>query len=107
MTHEFRTPVHAIIGLCNLLLEERAQERREPEPELGFIMKAAEQLSTLVNDLLDLAKVEAGRTEVRAESFEVEKLFGALRGMFRPLLLTESVVLVLEDAEGRAGAQHR
>ena len=65
MTHEFRTPVNAIIGLCNLLIEEREQERREPEPELDFITKAAEQLSTLVNDLLDLAKVEAGKTEVR------------------------------------------
>jgi signal transduction histidine kinase/CheY-like chemotaxis protein len=100
MTHEFRTPVNAIIGLCNLLVEEREHERREPEPELGYIMKAAEQLSTLVNDLLDLAKVEAGRSEVRAERFEVQKLFGALRGMLRPLLLTQSVSLVFEDADG-------
>jgi signal transduction histidine kinase/DNA-binding response OmpR family regulator len=98
MTHEFRTPVNAIIGLCNLLVEERGEEQREPEPELAYIKKAAEQLSTLVNDLLDLAKVEAGRTEVRAERFEVQKLFGALRGMLRPLLLTQSVALVFEDA---------
>ena len=66
MTHEFRTPVNAIIGLCNLLVEEREHERREPEPELGYIRKAAEQLSTLVNDLLDLAKVEAGKTVMSA-----------------------------------------
>jgi signal transduction histidine kinase/DNA-binding response OmpR family regulator len=100
MTHEFRTPVNAIIGLCDLLVEEREQERREPEPEVAYIKKAAEQLSTLVNDLLDLAKVEAGRTEVRAESFEVQNLFRALRGMLRPLLLTQSVTLVFEDADG-------
>ena len=108
MTHEFRTPVNAIIGLCNLLARGTpAQERREPEPELGYIKKAAEQLSTLVNDLLDLAKVEAGKTDVRAETFEVEKLFGALRGMLRPLLLDQSVVLVFEGAEDVPTLQHR
>ncbi|MEN3339469.1 MAG: hypothetical protein V7647_3145 [Acidobacteriota bacterium] len=100
MTHEFRTPVNAITGLCNLLIEERQHEGRPPEPELDFILKAADQLSSLVNDLLDIAKVEAGRTEVRAAPCEVKNLFGALRGMLRPLLLTQSVTLVFEDAEG-------
>lgn len=98
MTHEFRTPVNAIIGLCNLLIDDREQEGRAPEPELDFIRKAAEQLSDLVNDLLDLAKVEAGKTVVRAAEFEVESLFGALRGMLKPLLLNRSVKLVFEDA---------
>ncbi len=98
MTHEFRTPVNAIIGLCNLLRDERARDGRKVEPELDFILKAAEQLSTLVNDLLDLAKVEAGKTVVNAETFEIQNLFGALRGLLRPLLLTQSVALVFEDA---------
>ena len=83
MTHEFRTPVNAIIGLCNLLIEDREQDGRPPEPELDFIRKAADQLSDLVNDLLDLAKVEAGKTVVRPAPFKVESLFGALRGMER------------------------
>ena len=100
MTHEFRTPVNAIIGLTRLLVEDREQAGRKPEPELAFIHTAAEQLSELVNDLLDLAKVEAGKTVVRPVEFHVDTLFGALRGMLRPLLLNQSVALVFESAEG-------
>ena len=98
MTHEFRTPVNAIVGLCKLLRDERAREGRTVEPEVNFIHMAAEQLGTLVNDLLDLAKVEAGKTVVNAETFEIQSLFGALRGMLRPLLVSQSVTLVFEDA---------
>ena len=99
MTHEFRTPVNAIIGLTRLLIEDREQEGRKPEPELTFIRAAADQLSELVNDLLDLAKVEAGKTVVRPVEFHVETLFGALRGMLRPLLLSQSVALVFDSGE--------
>ena len=98
MTHEFRTPVNAIIGLCNLLIDDRKQEGRTPEPEIDYIRKAADQLSDLVNDLLDLAKVEAGKTVMRPADFKVESLFGALRGMLKPLLINQSVALVFEDA---------
>ena len=99
MTHEFRTPVNSIIGLTRLLIEDRQDAGRDPEPELTYIRDAAEQLSELVNDLLDLAKVEAGKTIVRPAEFQVETLFGALRGMLRPLLLNQSVALVFEPAE--------
>jgi CheY-like chemotaxis protein/two-component sensor histidine kinase len=86
------------MGLCNLLIEDREAEGRTPEPELDYIRKAADQLSELVNDLLDLAKVEAGKTVIRPSDFDVQSLFGALRGMLRPLLLNQSVALVFEDA---------
>jgi signal transduction histidine kinase len=98
MTHEFRTPVNSIIGLCNLLDETRQRNNCEVEPEISYIRKAAEQLSELVNDLLDLAKVEAGRTELRLGACNIETLFGTLRGMLRPLLINASVNLVFEDA---------
>ncbi len=99
MTHEFRTPVNSILGLCNLILEDRQREGRDPEQEVIYIRKAAEQLGELVNDLLDLAKVEAGKTTVRPGPMDVTKLFGALRGMLRPLLLNQSVALVFDAAE--------
>lgn len=98
MTHEFRTPVNAILGLCNLLRDDRRRQGREPEPEVEFITKAADQLWTLVNDLLDLAQVDAGKVIVRPATLDVQELFGTLRGMLRPLLLTQSVALVFEDA---------
>src|SRR3954452_21104643 len=98
MTHEFRTPVNAIIGLCNLLIDDREQEGRTPEPEVDYIRKAADQLSDLVNDLLDLAKVQAGKIVIRPANFDVESLFGAVRGMLKPLLLNRSVAIVFEDA---------
>ena len=64
-----------------------------------LIQRAASDLSEIVNDLLDLAKVEAGMTTVRSEEFMVESLFGALRGMLRPLLAhNTSVNLVFEEA---------
>jgi signal transduction histidine kinase/DNA-binding response OmpR family regulator len=100
MTHEFRTPVNSILGLSSLLMEDRQRDGRQPEPEVIYIRKAAEQLSELVNDLLDLAKVEAGKTVVRPAEFEVENLFGALRGMLRPLLMNQLVSLVFEDTTG-------
>ena len=98
MTHEFRTPVNSILGLSNLMLEDSQRLGLEAPEEALYIRKAAEQLSELVNDLLDLAKVEAGKTVVRPAEFSVENLFGALRGMLRPLLLNQSVSLVFEDA---------
>jgi CheY-like chemotaxis protein/anti-sigma regulatory factor (Ser/Thr protein kinase) len=98
MSHEFRTPVHAIRALAALLLE-RADGPLAPEQErqVSLIRRAADDLSELVEDLLDLARVEAGKTVVRPAEFEVSQLFGALRGMLRPLLVAESVELVFDD----------
>ena len=99
MSHEFRTPVNSIIGLCNLLLDERARAGVDPEAEIPFIRQSAEHLLELVSDLLDLAKVEAGKTVVRPVRFEIPQLFGALRGMLRPLLLNQSVSLIFEEPD--------
>ena len=69
----------------------------EQEKQVRFISKAAEDLSTLVNDLLDLAKVEAGKIEIHPTEFRVQDLFGALRGMLRPLLVSEKVSLIFQE----------
>jgi signal transduction histidine kinase/CheY-like chemotaxis protein len=99
MTHEFRTPVNSILALTRLLAE-RLHASPEQKDELFYIRKSAQQLSDLVDDLLDIAKVEAGKIEVRPATFEVASLFGALRGMLRPLLVNQSVALVFEEPEG-------
>lgn len=99
MSHEFRTPLNSILALARLLLDRMDGELTvEQEKQVGFIRKAATDLSELVNDLLDLAKIEAGKIEVRPSEFTVADLFSALRGMLRPLLLSTAVELVFEDA---------
>ncbi|HEX8153432.1 MAG TPA: ATP-binding protein, partial [Thermoanaerobaculia bacterium] len=97
MSHEFRTPVNAILALSRLLEESPLTE--EGVKQLHLIRHAAEDLESLVSDLLDLAKIEAGKIEIRAAEFEVSNLFSALRGMLRPLLLNRSLGLVFEDAD--------
>jgi signal transduction histidine kinase/DNA-binding response OmpR family regulator len=102
MTHEFRTPLNSILSISRLLLDRVDGElSREQERQVKFIQKGANDLSELVNDLLDLAKVEAGKIKVRPIEFTVSTLFGALRGMLRPLLAhNSSVDLVFEEPSG-------
>jgi signal transduction histidine kinase len=98
MSHEFRTPLASILALSRLLLE-GADGRLVPEQhkQVTFIRKSAESLLEMVNDLLDLARVEAGKSVVRTTRFTVVSLFGALRGVLRPLQVNEAVELVFED----------
>ncbi|WP_334190552.1 ATP-binding protein [Noviherbaspirillum sp.] len=99
MSHEFRTPLSSIRALSKLLLSRADGDlTAEQEKQVSFILKGAESLAELVNDLLDLAKIEAGKVDVRPVSFEIGDMFSALRGMLRPLLVTESVSLVFEVA---------
>ncbi len=101
MSHEFRTPLNSVRALSGLLLARSdGPLSSEQETQVKFIAKAAEDLSELVNDLLDLAKIEAGKIDVRPARFEVAELFSALRGMLRPLLVTETVDLVFDAPEG-------
>jgi signal transduction histidine kinase/CheY-like chemotaxis protein len=101
MSHEFRTPLNAIHGLTRLLMD-RADGplTSEQETQVSMIRRAIESLTELVNDLLDLAKVEAGKVVVRANEFRVDELFSGLRGMLRPLLSANSSVdLIFETPE--------
>jgi signal transduction histidine kinase/CheY-like chemotaxis protein len=99
MSHEFRTPLNSILALSRLLLARTDGDlTSEQEKQVQFIRRSAESLTDLVNDLLDLAKVEAGKTVITPIEFSVESLFGALRGMLRPLLVGHVVSLIFEDA---------
>ncbi|HYX12985.1 MAG TPA: ATP-binding protein [Nostoc sp.] len=104
MSHEFRTPLNSILSLSRMLLARMDGDlTAEQEKQVTFIQKAASGLSEMVNDLLDLAKVEAGKIEVRPSSFEASDLFATLRGMLRPLLVQDSsVALIVEEPEGIA-----
>lgn len=100
MSHEFRTPLNSVLALSRLLLDRIDGElTSEQERQIGYIRRSAESLLELVNDLLDLSKVEAGKVEVKCARFTVSNLFGALRGALRPLLTSASVELNFETAE--------
>jgi signal transduction histidine kinase/CheY-like chemotaxis protein len=99
MSHEFRTPLNAIRALTHVLAQGMdGALGPEQQVQVGYIRKAADELAELVDDLLDLAKVEAGKVVVRAAEFDVSALFSSLRGMLRPLLVSESVSLIFEPA---------
>lgn len=98
ISHELRTPLNSIMNISRLLLDRVDGELTvEQERQVNFIRSSARSLIEMVNDLLDLAKIEAGKTTVRPVEFTVAQLFGALRGTFRPLATSERVSLVIED----------
>jgi signal transduction histidine kinase len=98
ISHEFRTPLNSILALSKILLHRLDGELSvEQEKQVRYICQAAEQLSTLVDDLLDLRKVESGKIQLRVETFTVSDLLGALRGMFKPLTVNEEVTLIFDD----------
>jgi len=101
ISHEFRTPLNSIISLSRMLLDRLdGQLTEEQEKQVEFIAKSARALSDLVNDLLDIAKVEAGKVKIRVKTFTVAELFSALKGMLKPLLADNvSVDLVFENAD--------
>ncbi len=100
VSHEFRTPVNSIRALGRLLLDRTDGElTSEQERQVSYIVQAAGQLGQFVDDLLDVAKVEAGKVELRPELFSIADLFGALRGMMKPLLVSESVSLVFGETD--------
>jgi signal transduction histidine kinase/CheY-like chemotaxis protein len=102
MSHEFRTPLNSITALSQILLDRLDGDLLpEQEKQVRYISNSARDLTELVNDLLDLAKVEAGKVTIHPTQFSVESLFAALRGMLRPLLSqNSSVTLTFEDPEG-------
>jgi signal transduction histidine kinase len=101
MTHELRTPLNAMISISRLLLD-RVDGELTPEQErqVSLIHKSANSLGEMVNDLLDLAKIEAGKTDLHLSEFTVVELLSALRGMFRPLARNARVPLHVDDPVG-------
>jgi signal transduction histidine kinase len=98
MSHEFRTPINAIRSIARLLIDRvDGPLTEEQQRQVEFIQQSATEFAEMVDDLLDLAKVEAGRVEISPAWFEMVDLFSALRGMFKPVLTNPDVNLVFEE----------
>jgi signal transduction histidine kinase/CheY-like chemotaxis protein len=103
VSHEFRTPLHSILGLSKVLLNPlNGPLSGEQEKQVHFIRTSAEALYELVNDLLDLSKAEVGKSVLRHTRFKAGEFMTALRGMMRPLLPPETQVELIfpEPPEG-------
>jgi signal transduction histidine kinase/DNA-binding response OmpR family regulator len=75
MSHELRTPLNAIIGVAEMLREDAGDLKREDEVEpLDRVLRAARHLLGLINDILDLSKIEAGKMEIHIEEFAIAPL---------------------------------
>ncbi len=99
MSHELRTPLNAIIGYSEMLEEESA-ERGHPESvaDLQKIRSAGRHLLALINDVLDLSKIEAGKMELHLETFELHSAIDAVAATVAPLIEKNGNALVLDLA---------
>ncbi|HSU13588.1 MAG TPA: response regulator [Longimicrobium sp.] len=87
MSHELRTPLNAILGYSEMLAEEAAEQRLEAfGADLEKIGAAGRHLLALINDILDLSKIEAGKMEMFLETFDVAEMIGEVASTIRPLV---------------------
>ncbi|WP_104545356.1 response regulator [Chroococcidiopsis sp. TS-821] len=106
MSHELRTPLNAIIGYSEMLQEE-AQDLEQEEfiPDLRKIHNAGKHLLSLINDILDLSKIEAGRMELYQETFEVNTLVNEVINTIAPLAEKNHNTLIVNCPE-QAGTMY-
>lgn len=106
MTHELRTPLHAIIGYSQLLLEDaRDAGYKEFVPDLDKIEKAGTHLLCLVNDILNLSKIEAGGMKLEIQEFVIQSLVEKVASVAKPLVAKNGNVLEIE-CDRTAGIVH-
>ena len=99
MSHEIRTPLNAVLGFAQLLQRDETLSSSQKE-HLERIHMAGEHLLRLINDILEISKVEAGRTELQLAPCSLDKLFHEVEQMFRLRLEEKGLRFVLERGEG-------
>ncbi len=99
MSHELRTPLNAILGYSEILHED-AVERQLDEfsADLEKISAAGKHLLSLINDILDLSKIEAGKMELFLESFEIAKMIGEVASTIQPMVERNLNTLHIDSA---------
>ncbi|MDB6093766.1 MAG: rpfC 5 [Verrucomicrobia bacterium] len=106
MSHELRTPMNAIIGYSEILLEDAGDSgNKSAIDDLNKILSAARHLLGLINDVLDLSKIEAGKMDLYLESFDITTLVREAASTVAPLLEKKHNTLVVECSE-QLGVMH-
>jgi signal transduction histidine kinase len=98
ISHELRTPLTSMMNLSRILLD-RIDGDLAPEQErqVAMIRNAAQGLADMVNELLDIARIEAGKTVIRPAQFAASDLFASLRALMRPLMVSDAVKLIVDE----------
>ena len=101
MSHELRTPLNSSLILAKLLSDNPLQNLTGEQVKFAeSIYSAGNDLLNLINDILDISKVEAGKLEVRPENTSVARMIDGLRGLFQPLATEKSLDLLVELQPG-------
>ena len=98
MSHELRTPLNAIIGYGELLIEDAEDDGNQSLIEdLNKIIEAGRHLLTLINDILDLSKIDAGKMELHLERFNIQQLVESVVDTVDPLVKKNGNTLALQS----------
>jgi len=104
MSHELRTPLNGIIGFAELMHGGKVGPVSDPHKEyLGDILTSSRHLLQLINDVLDLARVEAGRMEFNPEPVDLAKIVGEVRDGLRTMAATKRIQVKMEIDPGLTG----
>ncbi|OGU73248.1 MAG: hypothetical protein A2V93_03000 [Ignavibacteria bacterium RBG_16_34_14] len=90
MSHELRTPMNSILGLSELILESSSLKGKNKE-RLEVVLKSGKRLMNLINDILDLSKIEAGKMEIREEQLLLDELIDDVENAITPLTLNKNI----------------
>ena len=100
MSHELRTPLNAIIGYAQILQEDAAEDGQDAmRADLHKIENAGKHLLGLINDILDLSKIEAGRMETYIEPVSIPRLVDELQSLAAPLAAANANTLEIDAAQ--------
>src|SRR5680860_211096 len=101
MSHELRTPLNGIIGFTEFLIDEKPGPLRPKQKEyLGDVLNSARHLLQLINDVLDLAKVEAGKMELHPETFPVRKAVEEVTAVIKSIAQKKHIAVGIEVSDG-------
>lgn len=96
VSHELRTPLNSILGFSELLCDKTFGDLNEKQLKYtGYIHKSGQHLLALINDILDLSKIEAGRMEVRPEKFSVHDVIKEIHSIITPLAVKKKINMEL------------